>query len=400
MRPQRAVADVGVALESALTSTMLGLYLHIPFCSAICNYCNFNRGLFDAVQKARYVDALLAEIAGAPETRSGPAGRGAAQTAADTIFFGGGTPSLLEPGEIGGRHRRVRARVRRRRRRGGHPRSQSRDASTDGSARRLSRGRRQSPELRRAVVPRRRAAAAVAAARRDRARAAFAEARAAGFDNISLDLMMWLPGQRERNGWNRSIGRSRSRPSTLSLYLLEVYPNAPLRGRDGARRWSQAPDEDAAAMYLKRWSGSKPPATAVRDLQRARPGRRVAPQPQILAGRRVARVRLRRALDPCGRAMEECRRRPRNTSSSHRRLEQPLGRATCGGCSPGTSAGRCLFTGLRLSDGVDIADIVARYGVDVWATVRRRAAAFLDEGLLQRETAATVPDPPGNASCS
>ena len=26
---------------------MLGLYLHIPFCSAICNYCNFNRGLFD-----------------------------------------------------------------------------------------------------------------------------------------------------------------------------------------------------------------------------------------------------------------------------------------------------------------------------------------------------------------
>ena len=41
---------------------MLGLYLHIPFCSAICNYCNFNRGLFDADLKARYVDALVAEI--------------------------------------------------------------------------------------------------------------------------------------------------------------------------------------------------------------------------------------------------------------------------------------------------------------------------------------------------
>ena len=37
---------------------MLGLYLHIPFCSSICNYCNFNRGLFDAELKARYVDAL------------------------------------------------------------------------------------------------------------------------------------------------------------------------------------------------------------------------------------------------------------------------------------------------------------------------------------------------------
>ena len=44
---------------------MLGLYVHVPFCSAICNYCNFNRGLFDAELKTRYVDALVAEIAGA-----------------------------------------------------------------------------------------------------------------------------------------------------------------------------------------------------------------------------------------------------------------------------------------------------------------------------------------------
>ena len=41
---------------------MLGLYLHIPFCSAICNYCNFNRSLFDAAQKTRYVEALVREI--------------------------------------------------------------------------------------------------------------------------------------------------------------------------------------------------------------------------------------------------------------------------------------------------------------------------------------------------
>src|SRR5688500_4804491 len=73
---------------------MLGLYLHIPFCSAICNYCNFNRGLFDAALKTRYVEALILEI-----ERSGVA-EGARQ-AADTIYFGGGTPSLLEPEEIG-----------------------------------------------------------------------------------------------------------------------------------------------------------------------------------------------------------------------------------------------------------------------------------------------------------
>jgi len=67
----------------------LGLYLHVPFCSAICNYCNFNRGLFEAGLKERYVAALETEIGRAADGRS-----------ADTIYFGGGTPSLLEPSEI------------------------------------------------------------------------------------------------------------------------------------------------------------------------------------------------------------------------------------------------------------------------------------------------------------
>ena len=41
---------------------MVGLYLHIPFCSAICTYCNFNRGLFDRALKDAYLDALEQEI--------------------------------------------------------------------------------------------------------------------------------------------------------------------------------------------------------------------------------------------------------------------------------------------------------------------------------------------------
>src|SRR5262245_6855884 len=76
---------------------MLGLYLHIPFCAAICNYCNFNRGLFDAGLKTRYVAALIAEIekAGGAGGAGGPGGR-----AADTIYFGGGTPSLLAAEDV------------------------------------------------------------------------------------------------------------------------------------------------------------------------------------------------------------------------------------------------------------------------------------------------------------
>ena len=75
--------------DRRLKTTVLGLYIHIPFCAAICNYCNFNRGLFDEAVKERYVDAIEREIR---DARSGEP--------ADTIYFGGGTPSLLEPREV------------------------------------------------------------------------------------------------------------------------------------------------------------------------------------------------------------------------------------------------------------------------------------------------------------
>jgi len=74
-------------------------------------------------------------------------------------------------------------------------------------------------------------------------------ARAAGFDNLSLDLMMWLPGQTVRE-WLESVEAAIAlNPEHLSLYMLELHPNAPLREAMARANWPQAPDDDAAEMY-------------------------------------------------------------------------------------------------------------------------------------------------------
>jgi oxygen-independent coproporphyrinogen-3 oxidase len=68
----------GPAARAEIADQPLGLYVHVPFCAAICNYCNFNRGLFDSDLKTRYVRAVLDEISAAADG-----------SPADTIFFGG-----------------------------------------------------------------------------------------------------------------------------------------------------------------------------------------------------------------------------------------------------------------------------------------------------------------------
>src|SRR6476659_6369482 len=71
----------------------VGIYIHIPFCRHICPYCDFNtfRGLDSLIP--RYVDALLRDITNQ-----------VANTPAQTIYLGGGTPSLLEPQQVDRTH--------------------------------------------------------------------------------------------------------------------------------------------------------------------------------------------------------------------------------------------------------------------------------------------------------
>ena len=347
---------------------MLGLYVHIPFCSAICNYCNFNRGLFDAALKERYVAALLAEI-----RRSGDG------APADTIFFGGGTPSLLEPSEIGA----IVAACR-----GAFALSGDAEITLEANPETISPERLEA--FRAAGINR--LSYGVQSFRDDelvrltrlhsasRAVDAFLMARAAGFDNISLDLMMWLPQQSVAH-WLESVDALIALgPDHASMYMLEIYPNAPLRDAMARSRWSVAPDDDVASMYLSGLDRMDHAGYVQYEISNtARPGRQ-------------SRHNLKYWIDGewlgfgCGAHSTRHGVRWKNQSSS----EEYISAVAAGGpleserrvLSAEERVEDALFTGLRLNAGLDVEAVNRRYGVDVWGQFGGELQMFVDEGLL------------------
>jgi oxygen-independent coproporphyrinogen III oxidase len=349
---------------------MLGLYLHIPFCSSICNYCNFNRGLFESGLKDRYVAALAREIA--------TGGRG---EAVDTIFFGGGTPSLLEPEEIA---RLVDAC------RGAfavaadaeitletNPETSTgerMDGFRAAGVNRISFGVQsfREPELKR--LGRIHSA--------ERARAAVHEARGAGFDNVSLDLMMWLP-QQSAADWRENVDALIAvSPEHASLYLLELYPNAPLKEEMARAGWSLAPDDDAAEMYL--WSLTRLEAAGFTQYEIsnvARPGKQ-------------SRHNLKYWQDGewlgfgCGAHSTRHSARWKNIAST----EEYISRLDAGYpvatdrrvLTPETQLEEALFTGLRLADGLDLDTVGRRYGIDVWERYGDALQPSIEAGMAIR----------------
>jgi oxygen-independent coproporphyrinogen-3 oxidase len=354
-------------------SNSVGIYLHIPFCAAICNYCNFNRGLHDDNLRRRYVDALIGDIS-----------RSADPTIqADTIFFGGGTPSLLEPGEV--------ARIIQACRDSftlsadseitleANPESSS-GKTLDGfraaGINRLSFGVQsfRDEELRR--LGRLHSS--------QTARDAVSLARAAGFDNLSLDLMMWLPGQTPQD-WLASVETLiELQPDHASLYLLEIYPNAPLREEMARAGLSPAADDDAAEMYL---SGLERLDAAGFE------------QYEIS---NVARPRARRSRHNlkywqegdwlafgCGAHATVRGERWRSVSSTLDYIDRVtagaevrLDRRTLGAEERLEEA---LFMGLRLTEGVDLAAMSGNHGIDIWSRYGQDLTPYVSAGLLVHE---------------
>jgi oxygen-independent coproporphyrinogen-3 oxidase len=215
----------------------LSLYLHIPFCTAKCGYCDFNSYAGHEHLIPAYTQTLLHE---AELWRNTTRGRPIA-----TMFFGGGTPSLLPIDEVRVIMDGLRAIF-----------AFTADAEVTIEANPGSLDESYLRELRALGVNRLsigvqsfhddelRALDRIHTA--DDARAAFRAAREAGFDNVNLDLIFGLPEQPIER-WQQSVEQALALgPEHLSLYALTVEEGTPL-ARDVARGRTPAPDQDAQA---------------------------------------------------------------------------------------------------------------------------------------------------------
>ncbi len=218
--------------------TQAGVYIHIPFCRSRCSYCDFATGLYQAEIAERYVCAVVEEIAAS----------NLAGATVDTIYFGGGTPSLLDASQLD----RILAVVNDRFKVDEsseitleiNPGSVTPEKLRDFRAlgvNRASFGAQTFDDRELAKLGRSHTAAD--------ARRTFRDLRAAGFVNVSFDLIAGLPGQ-TLAGWERNVDEAlKLAPEHLSFYLLEVHSGTPL-AQHIERGLQPEPDEDlAAVMY-------------------------------------------------------------------------------------------------------------------------------------------------------
>ncbi len=229
-----------------------GIYVHVPFCTTRCGYCDFNTYTAaelggapgsPAVSPGSYPDLAVAEIAFARKVL------GAADLPVQTVFFGGGTPTLMHPAAFARILRAIDAEFGLAP--GAEVTTEANPESVDEAAlaelrasgvTRISFGMQSAvPEvlqvLDRVHQPGRPARCA-------------AWARAAGFSRVSLDLIYGTPGETEAD-WRRSLEAAvAAGPDHLSAYALTVEPGTRLAAR--VRRGElAAPDDDVLAdRYL------------------------------------------------------------------------------------------------------------------------------------------------------
>jgi oxygen-independent coproporphyrinogen-3 oxidase len=200
------------------------LYVHVPFCQRRCSYCDFSIAVRKRIPAREYVDVILREAAQIQERDF------------ETIYFGGGTPSLLPPGAIAtilsefapGKEVTLEA----------NPEDVTPDAAKAWRAAGINRVSLGAQSFDDAVLKWMHRSHDAAQTKR-----AVQALRDAGIENISLDLIFGLPEELQRD-WERDLETACAlRTTHLSLYGLTVEPRTPL-DRWISRGATAAPDED------------------------------------------------------------------------------------------------------------------------------------------------------------
>lgn len=215
----------------------LALYVHIPFCESKCPYCDFNVYAGAESLMPAYAAALAREIEqwgawlGAPPLAS--------------VFFGGGTPSYLAPPGLDRLMDAVRSAFRLPEEAEATVEANPGDCSLDrltamrrAGFNRVSIGAQSFDDDELRLLGRRHDA--------ERAAQAAADARRAGFANVSLDLIFGLPDQ-QVSAWKSSVDQAVAlRPDHLSAYALTLEPGTPMEAAVRLGR-TRAPDPDLSA---------------------------------------------------------------------------------------------------------------------------------------------------------
>jgi oxygen-independent coproporphyrinogen-3 oxidase len=372
----------------------LGIYVQVPFCQTKCTYCNFHTGVVAGARFAPYVEAVCKEIRGwrelyrrarltwpTDEFASAKIGEGKHEFGADTVYIGGGTPSLLEPELLARTMDAVREKFG----------SEIAEATLEADPETVT--AEKAAAWVRAGINRvsfgvqsfvdKELQAAGRMHRREDVYRAFQILRAVGIGNISCDLIAGLPHQ-TRDSWNESLDElGKLGPEHVSVYLLEVDEGSRL-GKElltGGARYSAAAvpsDDEMAEFYetaceflraagyrhyeISNWA--KPGFESHHNLKYWKR----EPYLGFGAGAHsfIGSERWANAHDPAQyvRGIEEERLplEQKEEVTEQMALDEEL------------------FLGLRKLDGVDLARIERRYGVELNA----RIAPLQEAGLVER----------------
>lgn len=354
-------------------SDLSGIYLHIPFCATRCHYCNFATGGYESDIARRYVAALIEEIGRArfkdPLMRS-----------VDTIYLGGGTPTTLSIDQLAAIldscHKTFDVATDAEITCEANPGSIDLDYLNDlrtAGINRLSFGVQSFDDGELQMIGRTHSS--------DEAREAVRMARQAGFQNVSIDLIAGLPEQTMAT-WRRNLDEAFSlEPDHISVYMLELYKDAPLLHRVERGELRAIDEELTVEMYFALKDKAEMRGFDHYEISNwALPGAESRHNLKYWTGAPYMAFGV-------SAAGYDGKSRWSNTRNIHEYLDKiERGQSAVienTFLDDDDSQSESIFLKLRLKGGVDLSEHQLRFGVDVRSRYSEEIDRLLDAGLIE-----------------